>query len=358
MSQPAHPTSHTSPSSFFTRHWKLILNLVTVLALVVLIYAIREQLVETLSNLHHVNLWILALIIPIEALNYHAQVKLYQRLFAVVGNKLSYKFLYRASLELNFVNHVFPSGGVSGISYFGLRLKDGQQITASKATLVQVMKIVLTVLSFEILLIAGLIFLAVAGKASNIVMLVTGALSTVLIIGTFVFMYISGSQRRINAFFTAATRFVNRMIQLFRRNNPETINIERARVAFDDLHANYLLFRNHYRELRSPFWYGLLASITELAAIYVVYVAFGEYVNVGAVILAYAVANFAGLVSVLPGGVGIYEALMTAVLAAGGVPAAVSLPVTVMYRVVNTLIQVPPGYFFYHKALRGDRKGD
>jgi uncharacterized protein (TIRG00374 family) len=354
MSEPAQPTIHPVTPTFWVRHWKLILNLVTVLALVVLIYAIRAQLVETLRNLHHVNLWILALIIPIEALNYHSQVKLYQHLFAVVGNQLGYKFLYRASLELNFVNHVFPSGGVSGISYFGLRLKDGQQITASKATLVQVMKVVLTILSFEILLIAGLIFLAVAGKASNIVMLVTGALSAVMIIGTFVFMYIIGSQRRINGFFTAATRFVNRLIQVVRRNQPETINIERARAAFDDMHANYLLFRHHYRELRAPFWYGLLASITELAAIYIVYVAFGKYVNVGAVIMAYAVANFAGLVSVLPGGVGVYELLMTSVLSAGGVPAAVSLPVTVMYRVVNTLIQVPPGYYFYHKALQSD----
>jgi uncharacterized membrane protein YbhN (UPF0104 family) len=54
---------------------------------------------------------------------------------------------------------------------------------------------------------------------------------------------------------------------------------------------------------------------------------------------------------VLPGGVGIYEALMTGVLAAGGVPAALSLPVTVMYRVVNMSVQLPFGYFFYQRAL-------
>jgi hypothetical protein len=144
------------------------------------------------------------------------------------------------------------------------------------------------------------------------------------------------------------------VIQVVRPKHPETINIERARAAFDDMHANYLLFRTHYRELRLPFWYAFMTSVTELMALYIVYVAFGEYVNVGAVILAYAVANFAGLVSVLPGGIGIYEALMTGVLAAGGVPAAISLPVTVMYRVVNTVIQVVPGYYFYHKALRGD----
>jgi uncharacterized membrane protein YbhN (UPF0104 family) len=53
----------------------------------------------------------------------------------------------------------------------------------------------------------------------------------------------------------------------------------------------------------------------------------------------------------VPGGIGIYEALMTAVLASAGISPAVSLPVTITYRVVNTLVQLPPGYYFYHKAL-------
>src|SRR6185369_16914036 len=98
--------------------------------------------------------------------------------------------------------------------------------------------------------------------------------------------------------------------------------------------------------------YALVADATEIAAVYVVYIAFGEWVNIGAVILAYGIANFAGLVSVLPGGIGIYEALMTTVLAATGVPARLSLPVTVMYRVLNSLIQLPPGYYFYHQAIK------
>ncbi|HSH18797.1 MAG TPA: lysylphosphatidylglycerol synthase transmembrane domain-containing protein, partial [Candidatus Saccharimonadales bacterium] len=115
----------------------------------------------------------------------------------------------------------------------------------------------------------------------------------------------------------------------------------------------YLVFKKHYKELKAPFWWAVLANATEVATIYVVYIAFNEWVNVGAVILAYAVANFAGLVSVLPGGVGVYEALMTAVLSAGGVPARLSLPVTVMYRVLNTIIQIIPGYYFYHRALKG-----
>lgn len=338
--------------SFLKRRWKLILNILTLVALGVLVYFIRDQLVETLQNLRKVNGWWLLSLIPLQLLNYHAQSKLYLNLFEIVGNKLSYGHVYRAAVELNFVNHVFPSGGVSGISYFGVRMKEGERISAAKATLVQVMKVGLVILSFEVLLIAGLFFLAVVGKANGLMLFTAGALSMMMIFGTLAFMYLIGSQRRINSFFLALTKGLNKLIQLIRPKYPETINVESAHKVFDDLHGNYMQFRSRYKELRAPFWWAVLANVTEVACLYAVYIAFNEWVNVGAVILAYAVANFAGFVSVLPGGVGIYEALMTAVLSAGGVPAALSLPVTVMYRVLNTLIQVPPGYYLYHKTLK------
>lgn len=340
-----------SETHWLRRRWKLIVNVITFLALAGLAYALRDQVAEVVRNLARVSVWALLLLIPIQLLNYHAQTKMYQHLFATVGNKLKYKFLFRLSLELNFVNHVFPSGGVTGISYFGVRLRSNE-ITGARATLVQLMKLVLIFLSFEILVVLGVIFLAAAGRANNLVILLAGSLSTLMVVGTLVFVYIIGSRERITSFFTVVTKAVNRLIQVVRPKHPETINIERARGTFEDLHANYELFRKKYRELRAPFWYALLANTTEVLSVYVVYIAFGEPVNPGAIILAYAVANFAGLVSVLPGGIGVYEALMTAVLVATGVPAALSISAVVMYRVLNTLLQVPPGYYFYHKSVQ------
>jgi uncharacterized protein (TIRG00374 family) len=144
---------------------------------------------------------------------------------------------------------------------------------------------------------------------------------------------------------------LNRVIQLVRPKHPETIKIDAAHEAFDEFHATYVELRSRLPELQRPFWWGFVYNLSEVLVIYVVYVAFGEYVNLGAIILAFAVANFAGLISVLPGGIGIYEGLMTAVLATAGISPAISLPVTVMYRVLNTLLQLPPGYYFYHKSL-------
>jgi uncharacterized protein (TIRG00374 family) len=345
----------TEEKGWLLRNWKLVLNIVTIVALVVLIIAIHRQLGDTLHNITKVNGWLLFLIVPVEALNYHAQARLYQRLFGLVGNRLDYKYLYKTSLELNFVNHVFPSGGVTGISYFGLRLRRGKEITGGKATLVQVMKLALQFLSFELLIIFGVFSLAVMGRVNNLTMLVAGSLTTLLLVGTVLFAYIVGSKRRINFFFTGATIIFNLIIQLVRPHHPETINVERARQVFDDFHANYEQLVTNRRALHGPFWYAFLANLTEVLAVYVVYLAFGKLVNIGAIILAYAIANFAGLVSVLPGGVGVYEALMTAVLASTGVPARVSIPVTIVYRVVNTILQIPPGAWLYYRALnRGE----
>ncbi len=343
-----------SDRAFLKQNWKLIVNLVTIVALVVLIFAVRHQLEDTVKNFSKVNVWVLLLLLPVEWLNYHAQAKMYDGLFRMVGNKLSYRFLFETSLELNFVNSVFPSGGVSGISYFGMRMRnEREKITGGRATLVQIVKLALLFLSFEILLIIGLICLAVSGGVNNFVILVAGSLSTLLVVGTFAFVMIIGHERRIQATFTFLTQAANRLIHIVRPKNPETISMARAREAVDELHRNYKLIEQGYRELRGPFWWAFIANVAEVAAVYVVYIAFGQWVNPGSVILAYSIANFAGLVSVLPGGVGIYEALMTGVLVATGIPAAISLPVTVMYRVLNMLIQLPPGYYFYHRTLHG-----
>lgn len=341
-----------SEKSFWARRWKLVVNLVTLAALVILIYVIRDQIVETFHSLGHVHAWALLLLLPVEFLNYHAQTRLYQRLFAIVGNKLSYKFLFKASLELNFVNHVFPSGGVTGLSYFTLRMRQGKMLSGGRATFIHVMKIALYFLAFEVILLFGVLCLSLMGRANNIVILTAGSLSTLMVVGTVAFFYIIGSKQRINSFFTAMTRALNRLIRVVRPRQPEAINISRAKKTFNDFHGSYLEIRSNYQQLKVPFLYALLADATEVAAVYVVYIAFGQWVNIGAVILAYGIANFAGLISVLPGGVGIYEVLMTTVLAATGVPPRISLPVTVMYRILNTLLQIPPGYYFYHRAIK------
>jgi len=332
--------------------WRSVLTVITFIALALLIYGVRKDIGGVVENLGKVNTLALLLIIPVEALNYDAYARMYVRFFKILGQKVRYRDMFRLNLELNFVNHVLPSGGISGISYFTVRMR-AYGVSGPKSTLSQLMKLLLLYASFQPLLIIGVFLLAIRGHVNNLVMVVASSLITLLVVGTFAFIYMIESRDRINSFLTFITRILNRMIGLVRRRNPETINIKGAQVAFGELHDNYQLMKENWRDLKIPFLYMTIANVTEVAAVYVVYIAFGSLVNVGAVILAYAVANFAGLVSVLPAGIGIYEGLMTAVLVAMGIPAGLSIPVTIMYRVINMGIQLAPGYYLYQKALRG-----
>jgi uncharacterized protein (TIRG00374 family) len=331
--------------------WRLYLTIATFIALAILIYTLRRQIADVIHNLGHVNALALLLIIPCEFLNYDAYARLYRSLFATLGKKVRYWPMFKVTLELNFVNHILPSGGLSGISYFNVRAR-AEGISAATATLAQVTKLFLLFASFQPLLILGVLLLALRGHTNNLIMVIATSLITLLIVGTFVVLYVIESRSRISSFLTSVTKILNWLIHLVRPKYPETINIEGAQKTFNELHDNYIVFRKNLRALKMPFIYMLIANATEIAALYVVYIAFGHLVNLGAVILAYAVANFAGLISVLPAGIGVYEGLMTAVLVATGIPAELSIPVTLMYRVINMFTQLVPGYFFYQKAVR------
>lgn len=341
--------------TFWKRHWKDVLNAISIVALLAVIIALHSQLASTFHNLAHVHAYVLLLIIPIEFWNYDAQTRQYRGLFRVVGNELGYWRLFKITLEINFINNVFPSGGVSGISYFGARMRD-DKITAGKATLVQLFKLLLLYLAFEVLLIVGLFFLAIGGHVNSFVILVATAISTLLAVGTVAFVLIVGSRSRINTTFRAITKSLNWLIHLVRPQSKAAINIDSVRNIVDELHDNYRLIKSNYKKLRAPFFQAMIANFTEVLAVYVVYIAFGHYVNFGAIILAYAVANLAGVISVLPGGIGVFEFLMTSVLVISGVPLSLSLPVTIMYRVLNTILQMPPGYYFYSRSLYGKKR--
>lgn len=340
-----------TPTRIKRSRWRLLLTLVTFAALAVLIYGVRKDIGGVIENLGKVNTLALLLIIPIEALNYDVYTRFYVRIFRILGKNVRYRDMYKLNLELNFVNHILPSGGVSGISYFTVRMRS-YGVSGPKSTLSQLIKLLMLYASFQPLLIIGVLLLAARGHVNNLVMVVASSIITLLVVGTFGFIYMIESRSRINTVLTAITRILNIIIGIFRRNK-HTIDIPGAQEAFGELHDNYQLLKENWRQLKIPFLYLLIANATEVAAVYVVYIAFGRLVNVGAVILAYAVANFAGLVSVLPAGIGIYEGLMTAVLVATGIPAGLSIPVTIMYRVINMSIQLTPGYYFYQKALRG-----
>lgn len=333
------------------RSVKFWINALTFLALGLLVYFGQEQIGNAFAAFADLNLLWMLLVVPLQLLNHFSVAKFYQSYLKTLGEKVKIRELYKVSLEMNFVNNVFPSGGVSGFGYLGIRLRK-LGIKGSKATLMQTSRHMLTFLSFILFLILALILLSVFGSASRVIILIASSLSSVIIFGSLFLVYIISDENRIKQFMAALPRLLNSIVSFFHKKKKQTINIEKIEALFGDLHKDYTHVRSNWKSLRAPFGWTSLMNLTEVLTIFTVYLAFSELVNPGAIIISYAVANIAGLVAVLPGGVGVYEGLMTATMASAGVDKALALSATLVYRVFNMLIFLPIGWLFYQRALQ------
>ena len=333
---------------------KFWINIATLAALAVLVFAARSQIADAFGTFTELNMLWLAAIIPLQILNHTAVAKFYQSYLKNLGEKIKTKELIKVSLEMNFVNNVFPSGGVSGFGYLGIRLKK-LGIRGSKSTLMQTSRHFLTFISFIIYLLIALLLLSLFGSASRLIILIASSMSSFIIFATLILLYIISDKNRVTSFTAALPRLVNKVFQFFHRKSKKPINIAKIELLFIDLHKDYKKVRSNWKDLRHPFKWTMLMNLTEITTIFIVYLSFAELVNPGAIIIAYAVANIAGLVSILPGGVGIYEGLMTAVMTSAGVNNALALSATVIYRVTNMGIFLPIGYYFYQKTLKEDK---
>jgi uncharacterized protein (TIRG00374 family) len=333
---------------------KIVINVITIVALGLLIYYSWPQITNGLKEILGAKISIVLLIIPLQLINYFVIAKFYQSYFKNGGQTLPMKLMYKVALELNFVNHVFPSGGVAGFSYLGLRMRK-QGIPVARTTLAQTMRFGLTFISFLIILFIGMFLLSFgSGKSGGgIAMFIGLSIAFLTLFTVLAVSYLISSANRIKAFTAFLPRVANRLSKRLVRKS--YINIERIERLCTNTHNDFVVMRRDWRKLKMPFIWALLINITEIGTIYLAYVALGQLVNPGAVILAYSVASFAGLVSILPGGIGVYEALMTGVLASAGVAKALALSATLIYRIVCMITFLPVGFILYQLA---QRRGD
>ncbi len=334
------------------KDFKFWLNVVTIAALLFLIVITWEQIVDAFQQIGGLKIWALLLMIPIQAISYLAVAKLYKNFFSNQGNPVKLSDMYKVALELNFVNHVFPSGGVSGFSYLSLRLKQ-YGVPTAKSTLAQILRFALTFISFLILLVFALLALSFSNSVGGLALVISSVIIITTIFAALVGAYIISKPSRIKAFVGWLPKAINYLARLFGRNKTNSlINIERVENTLEDLHNDYVVLSKDMGLVKNLFWWALVINITEVLTIYMVYISFGQLINPGSLIIAYAVANFAGLIAILPGGVGIYEGLMTATLTSTGVPRALALSATVIYRVLSMIFFLPIGYFFYLRAIK------
>lgn len=332
---------------------KKIISWVTLGLVVLVLFFSRHELVKAWELLEKVNLLILALLIPLQLFAYFAASEIMFSYLAAQGTIKPTKWWERArmALELNFVNHTLPSGGVSGISYMTWRLGK-LNVSAGKAASAQVVRYVAGFIASIILIAISVLVVTIDGNINRWTILVSSVAVMFMILSTIAMIYLVSSRARMHRFADWSSRSLNGLVRRITKGRKrKIIHEDKIYQFFEDIHDDYIGLRKDYRVLTGPLVWAIAFTVTEVLLFAVTFWALGTPVNPAPLLIAYVLASVAGFIVVTPGGAGAYEAIMVAFLATAGIASDSAIAGIVLTRVIILVTTIVAGYFFYQNAL-------
>jgi len=329
------------------------LTIVTLVLLTVVVVAAWPEIKKATGLLSQVNVLILLLLIPIQFASYYATGGMIFSYLRAKGEikTMGHGAMTRLALELNFVNHILPSGGAAGFSYLAWVLSR-HKVPVSRSTMSQIVRFTLTFLSFVLLLGVAMVILTFNHQIDRTIVIVGGALMVVAIGGTLLGIWLIKSLPRLRAFSAWATKVSNKFINwVTRGKKKDIVKVEVLLDFFDGLHGDYMAIRRDRRILITPFIWAIIANVLDVSLIWVSFAALGYQVDPALLFVAFGIASIAGAVSVTPGGAGVYEAVMVAFLAASSIPADIAIAGTLLARVTLLSGTILFGYIFYQLTI-------
>jgi uncharacterized protein (TIRG00374 family) len=328
-------------------------TIITVVLLALVVFFGWHEIVRAFGLLGRINLWVFALIVPVQLFSYYATGSMPFSYLRSKGNlkDMSRWRMARVTLELNFVNHILPSGGAAGFSYLGWVLSRFG-VTAGRSTIAQIIRFVLTFITFILILIIAVIVLTLDHRINHVVIILSAVLTLLAVGVTTATIYIIGNQDRLNRFSVWLTRKANGIVsKLTRSRKKDVVKQAVLQKFFGQLNEDYVAIRADKRILIRPFIWSIFALLADVSLIFIAFLSLGVYVNPATLFVAFGVSSITSILSVAPGGAGIYEAVMIAFLASADVPADAAIAGTLLARVTLVLGTVIFGYIFYQLTI-------
>ncbi len=329
------------------------LTIITLALLTIVVIAAWPEIQKAWSLLTQVDVRILLLLIPVQLASYYATGGMIFSYLRAKGNvkDMGRWSMARLALELNFVNHILPSGGAAGFSYLAWVLSR-HKVSVSRSTMAQIIRFALTFISFVLLLIVAMIVLIFNHQIDRTIVIVGSSLIVVAVGGTLLGIWLIKDLNRMRRFSAWLTKTSNKFINwITRGKKKDIVKGEVLLEFFDGLHDDFLAIRRDRKILFVPFIWAIIANILDVALIWISFWSLGYPVDAALLFVAFGIASIAGAISVTPGGAGVYEAVMVAFLTASGIPADIAIAGTLLARVTLLTGTILFGYIFYQLTI-------
>lgn len=332
---------------------RTIMSVVTLLFLALILFLSRHELIKAWELLHRANVWLLLLLIPFQVLVYFAGGEM---IFSYLRQKKLIRHISRfeqtrIALELNLVNHIFPSGGVSGISYVTWRMSK-LNVDSARSTFAQVVRYVTGFLALLALLILAVVILAIDGQVNRYIVGASFLLVIVILGLTFGLIFMFSSQRRILLVAEKLARLINTFIKITTLGkNRRLVSSTKVKSFFENMHDDFSELADNPKLLIKPFIWGIVYTIFDVLMFMVAFLSLGVLVNPAILMVGYGVAGLAGLVVFTPGGAGVYEAIMIIFLSMAGTSSDLAIAGIILTRAILVTGTIILGYIFYQHAI-------
>ena len=319
-----------------------ILSLLGIIGLLMVVIINRHQFSSFLHLLANLRWYIIALVVIVQLGSYWVNGLYYRSILRIFHYDLPVRRLFEAALAANFVNYVVPSVGLAGAGYLSQVLQP--EVPRGKSVLIQLMRYALSALAVLIMMPIGLLLIYLSGNSGQTIVKITFTAAIAILILAFLLVALIQHEALVR-------RLVVKLIDVFRKIRPSFSQDQAVKHLINEFYLGYHSMIDHMRQMVGPFAWSIVYIIIEILTFYMAFLAFGKTPNLGVVIMAYLFANIASIFGGVFFSTGIFELGMVGTLAALGTPLVFAIAVTTVYRVLNLIVGLPIGFYYYRKYL-------
>lgn len=321
--QVTEPRNRVAPSNRSRTPW--VVGIVA-LALLLAFVSRRGELLAALEAFGHLSAWSVLVAFALQAASYVFAGLVWREALHVEHLRWSLRPLVKLALAKLMVDRAFPSGGASG-SLLVYRVLKRRGATREAGANIVLFNVVAYFLAYGVAVALAALILWSEGIFPRAVQVLVLAFAAVFMVGAVLTGWLLAHPRPLKGRLARRLGLVALTAQLSRRQRFSRPAVARS-VA-----------------------YHLAAMTLDTLTLWVLLYGLGEPRSVGLVFAAGTMALAAGTLSIVPAGLGVFEATSTAMLSLAGVSVHVALAATLLGRLFTFWLPILPGVWLARRLL-------
>jgi len=330
-----------------TNQIKINFKALIILALfIIALYFLIPKLIdaeEAAKLVLKINKYYLFLAIASEILSYIGAASLMGVILARLGYRIYFWDRFRLSSIAAFAIHFFPVGsfGEGAVEFYFLKRR---RVVGGSILLMFVLRMIISYSAFLGLFLLSLILVPTYPHLPFSPKIVSFGLMILIIWGIFYMIHLYRHKEKFHLVWLKYLNFLNRLLTKLRL---KTLSSEKIEELFQDIYKGIGLFGTKKRTSVFALLFALLYWLGDIFCFYFVFLSFGYKIGFGILLFGYGVATLAGLISFIPGGLGVTEGSMALVYNSLGVPLSLALMSILVFRFFSFWIWIPFGLYSF-----------